>query len=295
MLYLSILNIMNFLNLKSPIMIATTLAVIVAILGAIDGVIVRILSDDLHPFVIVFFRCLFGLILVIPLFLKDKKIFQSNFFFLHFFRAFLKICSLVAFFIAIKYAILSDVIAISFITPIFIILGSVLFLREKPTFYHIMLSFVGFAGVLIILKPGQGMIESPLMWAILAAILSAIIQLILKYMSNEDSTNTLVAWNLVCIVPISFVPAYYFWTNPTLEMYFLLSIQGLIGLLNMLFMTRVFHMVDISYVAPYDFLRLPFVTILAFLIFSEIPELSTFIGAIIIFSSNFLIKKLKKD
>ncbi len=54
-------------------------------------------------------------------------------------------------------------------------------------------------------------------------------------------------------------------------------------------------MVDISYVAPYDFLRLPFVTILAFLIFSEIPELSTFIGAIIIFSSNFLIKKLKKD
>ena len=286
---------MSFLNFKSPVMIATTLAIIVAILSAIDGVIVRSLSNELHPFVIVFFRCLFGLILVIPLFIRDRKIFKSNFFFLHFFRAFLKICSLVSFFLAIKYAILSDVIAISFITPIFIILGSVLFLKETPTINHIILAFIGFIGILIILKPSDGFIQSPLLWAVFAAILSAIIQLILKYMSNKDSTNTLVAWNLVCIVPISFIPAYYYWTNPTFEMYILLSIQGLIGLMNMLFMTRAFHMVDISYIAPYDFLRLPFITILAFLIFNEMPELSTFLGAIIIFSSNFFMAKLKRD
>ena len=285
---------MNILNLKSPILIATIFAVIASILGAVDGVIVRVLTNNLHPFVIVFFRCLFGLVFVIPLFFNDKNIFKSNFFYLHFVRAFLKICSLVLLFLAIKSSILSDVISITFVTPIFIILGSVLFLNEQPTSNHIFLSFLGFVGVLIILKPGQGVFASPLMYAVFAAILSAIIQLILKFMSNKDSTNTLVAWNLVCIVPISFLPAYIFWSNPTMDMYFLLILQGLIGLINMAIMTKAFQLVDASYIAPYDFLRLPFISLLSFLYFTETPELTTFIGAIIIFSSSFFMTRLKK-
>ena len=286
---------MNILNLKSPILIATIFAVIASILGAVDGVIVRVLTNNLHPFVIVFFRCLFGLVFVIPLFFNDKNIFKSNFFYLHFVRAFLKICSLVLLFLAIKSSILSDVISITFVTPIFIILGSVLFLNEQPTSNHIFLSFLGFVGVLIILKPGQGVFASPLMYAVFAAILSAIIQLILKFMSNKDSTNTLVAWNLVCIVPISFLPAYIFWSNPTMDMYFLLILQGLIGLINMAIMTKAFQLVDASYIAPYDFLRLPFISLLSFLYFSETPELTTFIGAVIIFSSSFFMTRLKKS
>ena len=285
---------MNILNLKSPILIATIFAVIASILGAVDGVIVRVLTNNLHPFVIVFFRCLFGLVFVIPLFFNDKNIFKSNFFYLHFVRAFLKICSLVLLFLAIKSSILSDVISITFVTPIFIILGSVLFLNEQPTSNHIFLSFLGLVGVLIILKPGQGVFASPLMYAVFAAILSAIIQLILKFMSNKDSTNTLVAWNLVCIVPISFLPAYIFWSNPTMDMYFLLILQGLIGLINMAIMTKAFQLVDASYIAPYDFLRLPFISLLSFLYFTETPELTTFIGAIIIFSSSFFMTRLKK-
>ena len=286
---------MNILNLKSPILIATIFAVIASILGAVDGVIVRVLTNNLHPFVIVFFRCLFGLVFVIPLFFNDKNIFKSNFFYLHFVRAFLKICSLVLLFLAIKSSILSDVISITFVTPIFIILGSVLFLNEQPTSNHIFLSFLGLVGVLIILKPGQGVFASPLMYAVFAAILSAIIQLILKFMSNKDSTNTLVAWNLVCIVPISFLPAYIFWSNPTMDMYFLLILQGLIGLINMAIMTKAFQLVDASYIAPYDFLRLPFISLLSFLYFTETPELTTFIGAVIIFSSSFFMTRLKKS
>ena len=286
---------MNILNFKSPILIATTFAVIASILGAVDGVIVRVLTNELHPFVIVFFRCLFGLIFVIPLFFNNKNIFKSNFFYLHFVRAFLKIFSLVLLFYAIKYSILSDVISITFVTPIFIILGSILFLNEQPTVNHILLSFAGLVGVLIILKPAQGVLASPLMLALLAAIISSIIQLILKFMSTKDTTNTLVAWNLICIVPISFLPAYYFWTTPTSDMYFLLILQGFIGLINMTIMTKAYQLVDASYIAPYDFLRLPFISILAFLYFSETLEISTFIGAIIIFSSSLFMTRLKKN
>ena len=167
-----------------------------------------------------------------------------------------------------------------------------MFLKETPTKKHIIFSFIGFIGILIILKPGFSSIPDALYWALIGAILSACIQLILKKMSNKDKPNTLTVWNLLCTVPLAFIPALFFWTTLSFEMFILLTIQGLIGVLNMLFITKAMSMVDISYLAPYDFLRLPIISILAFMMFDEIPSASTLLGALIIFLSGFLISNL---
>ena len=268
------------------------LAIFVSFLGALDGIIVRILSSDIHPFLIVFYRSIFGLIIIIPIFLKERDVFISSYRYLHLFRAFLKILALTSFFLAFKSVALSDVVSISFITPLLIILGSIMFLKETPTKKHIIFSFIGFIGILIILKPGFSSIPDALYWALIGAILSACKQLILKKMSNKDKPNTLTVWNLLCTVPLAFIPALFFWTTLSLEMFILLTIQGLIGVLNMLFITKAMSMVDISYLAPYDFLRLPIISILAFMMFDEIPSASTLLGALIIFLSGFLISNL---
>ncbi|WP_443644451.1 DMT family transporter [Candidatus Levibacter sp. Uisw_134_01] len=279
--------------MKTPIFfIPTMLAIFVSFLGALDGIIVRILSSDIHPFLIVFYRSIFGLIIIIPIFLKERDVFISSYRYLHLFRAFLKILALTSFFLAFKSVSLSDVVSISFITPFLIILGSIMFLKETPTKKHIIFSFIGFIGILIILKPGFSSIPDALYWALIGAILSACIQLILKKMSNKDKPNTLTVWNLLCTVPLAFIPALFFWTTLSLEMFILLTIQGLIGVLNMLFITKAMSMVDISYLAPYDFLRLPIISILAFMMFDEIPSASTLLGALIIFLSGFLISNL---
>lgn len=279
--------------MKTPIFfIPTMLAIFVSFLGALDGIIVRILSSDIHPFLIVFYRSIFGLIIIIPIFLKERDVFISSYRYLHLFRAFLKILALTSFFLAFKSVSLSDVVSISFITPLLIILGSIIFLKETPTKKHIIFSFIGFIGILIILKPGFSSIPDALYWALIGAILSACIQLILKKMSNKDKPNTLTVWNLLCTVPLAFIPALFFWATPSFEIFILLTIQGLIGVLNMLFITKAMSMVDISYLAPYDFLRLPIISILAFMMFDEIPSASTLLGALIIFLSGFLISNL---
>ena len=279
--------------MKTPIFfIPTMLAIFVSFLGALDGILVRILSSDIHPFLIVFYRSIFGLIIIIPIFLKERDVFISSYRYLHLFRAFLKILALTSFFLAFKSVSLSDVVSISFITPLLIILGSIMFLKETPTKKHIIFSFIGFIGILIILKPGFSSIPVALYWALIGAVLSACIQLILKKMSNKDKPNTLTVWNLLCTVPLAFIPALFFWTTLSLEMFILLTIQGLIGVLNMLFITKAMSMVDISYLAPYDFLRLPIISILAFMMFDEIPSASTLLGALIIFLSGFLISNL---
>ena len=279
--------------MKTPIFfIPTMLAIFVSFLGALDGIIVRILSSDIHPFLIVFYRSIFGLIIIIPIFLKERDVFISSYRYLHLFRAFLKILALTSFFLAFKSVSLSDVVSISFITPLLIILGSIMFLKETPTKKHIIFSFIGFIGILIILKPGFSSIPDALYWALIGAILSACIQLILKKMSNKDKPNTLTVWNLLCTVPLAFIPALFFWATPSFEIFILLTIQGLIGVLNMIFMTKAMSMVDISYLAPYDFLRLPIISIIAFMLFDEIPSASTLLGALIIFLSGFLISNL---
>lgn len=281
---------------KSPIFIATILAISVSFLSAFDGIIVRILTDELHPFLIVFYRSLFGLILIVPLFLKDRTVFISKYKYLHFVRAFLKICALTSFFFAIKFVALSDVTAISFITPILIILGSILVLNEKPNRMHVLFAFLGFLGIIIILKPGYSIIPLAIYLAFIGAILSACIQLILKKMSSKDSSSTLIVWNLLCTVPLVFIPACFFWVVPSFDLLLLLSIQGLIGVLNMVLMTKAMTLSDVSYIAPYDFLRLPIISILAFMFFDETPELSTLIGAFIIFMSSFLMfNSVKKN
>ena len=279
--------------MKTPIFfIPTMLAIFVSFLGALDGIIVRILSSDIHPFLIVFYRSIFGLIIIIPIFLKERDVFISSYRYLHLFRAFLKILALTSFFLAFKSVSLSDVVSISFITPLLIILGSIMFLKETPTKKHIIFSFIGFIGILIILKPGFSSIPDALYWALIGAILSACIQLILKKMSNKDKPNTLTVWNLLCTVPLAFIPALFFWATPSFEIFILLTIQGLIGVLNMLFITKAMSMVDLRYLAPYDFLRLPIISILAFMMFDEIPSASTLLGALIIFLSGFLISNL---
>ena len=84
-----------------------------------------------------------------------------------------------------------------------IILGSVIFLKEKPNISHLILACIGFSGVLFILKPGQSSVSMAIYWAVLGAMLGATIQLMLKKMSSKDSSNTLIAWNLICTVPLS--------------------------------------------------------------------------------------------
>ena len=274
--------------------IATAIVVFISFLNAVDGIIVRILTNDLHPFLIVFYRSVFGLIIIIPLFANNKKVFISSYKYLHFVRAFLKICALTSFFLAIKSIVLADVTAISFITPILIISGSVIFLKEKPNISHLILACIGFSGVLFILKPGQSSVSMAIYWAVLGAMLGATIQLMLKKMSSKDSSHTLIVWNLLCTVPLAFIPAWFFWVSPSFGMFLLLSLQGLIGVLNMILMTKAMTISDISYLAPYDFLRLPIISVFAFLFFDEIPELSTLIGALIIFLSSFLISNLAR-
>lgn len=263
---------------------------LVAMMTAVDAVLVRLLSPEVHPFIIAFARSLFGLLVVLPWIVRRPGMLKSHYRFRHVLRAALKLAALIAFFAAFAVAPLADVTAIAFASPIFVTIGAWLFLTERPGPRRFLAVAVGFAGVLIVLNPGGGL-SAGLLFALLGAVLTAVIQLILKPMSARDPTNTLVAWNLVYTVPIAAVPAALVWSMPTPEQWGLLAIQGVLGAVNMGIATKAFSLADASLITPIDFVRLPFVAALGFLAFGETVPPATWLGAAVIFASTLIMAR----
>lgn len=276
-------------NNHSAALIGIILMLLVSVLGAVDAVIVRLVAHEIHPFVMVFTRSLFGFLFFLPWLLRHPAMLQSHYRFRHALRATLKLASLVAFFTAYSLSPLADVTAIAFTTPIFVTIGAWLFLAESPRAMRIIAVIGGFTGALIVINPGQHAgISLGLLLALLGAVLTALIQLMLKPMSAKDSTETLLAWNLIITVPIAAIPAVFFWTTPTAWQWGLLVLQGLVGLLAMGCVTRAFSLAEASLLVPLDFMRLPIVAALAFVMFGQTVPLTTWIGGALIFVASLL-------
>ena len=272
--------------------LAVGLMILVAMFNAVDTVIVRLLSPSVHPFVMGLTRAFFGLLVVLPWILRRPAILRSNYRFGHLLRAALKLASLIAFFAAFARAPLADATAIAFTTPIFLTVGAWFFLGERPQALRILAVIIGFTGVLLVVRPGgHSAVLDGLLLALLGAFLTAISLLVLKPMSARDSTETLVAWNLILTVPIAALPAALIWTTPSPLEWGLLAVQGALGALNMGLITRAMSLAEASLVAPFEFFRLPIVAALAFALFDQTVPLTTWLGGIVIFGATLLMAR----
>ncbi len=264
---------------------------IVATLTAVDATIVRFLAGEVHPFVIGFFKSAFGLCAIFPLLIARRRtVFQSNYRYLHFIRSGLKLAALVLLYTSFQMTELADAMAIIFTGPIFLVLGAWLFLGERLGAGRVVAVAFGFSGAIIIIQPaGAGPISLGAFYALGGAFLIAIAQIMLKRMSSKDDIDTLIAWNLISTVPIAAIPAAIFWSPVGLETLAILAGQGILGTICMVCGTKAFSLAEASRLAPISYLRLPLVAILAYWLFGEVADPTTWLGAAIIIGSTLVI------
>ncbi len=256
----------------------------VAFLNAADAVIVRTLAGEVHPFIIAFFRALFGLMVMLPWILRRVDMTASPYRGLHVLRAGLKLLSLIALFFAYQRAALPDVTAIVFSLPLFVMLGAWLILGERVDAARLAALGLGLVGMAIVIRPGGQGVDPMLLVALAGAGLMATIQLMLKRMSRHDTPDRLVAWNLASMSILGLLLAAMVWRTPTGWQFILLLAQGALGVLNQALVTRALRMSDASFVGPLDFIRLPAVALLAWLFFDEVATTATWVGAALILS-----------
>ena len=194
-------------------------------------------------------------------------------------------------FSAITLIPLAQATAISFTTPIFVTILAVFLLGEVIKFRRVAAIFVGFIGMLIIVQPGVGSISLGIILAFIGAFFHSINLLIVKKLTANESANAIVVWMVIMLVPISFVPAIFVWEWPSALTWLYLWCLAFCGTVGHSFFTRAYSLADITSLQPFQFIKLPMIAFLAWVIFSELPLYWTWLGGLIIFSSTVYITR----
>ena len=248
--------------------------------------VIRHVSAELHPFVIAFFRNFFGLIVLLPWFIRHGlEPLRTSRFPLHLARATINAVAMLAFFMALSLAPLTQVTALAFSAPIFATLLAVLFLAESVGPRRWLAILTGFAGALIVLRPGIEAIGTGPALALGASVVWACVLLIIKMLGRTETSVTIAAYMSLLMTPITFVPAIFVWQMPdATQLAWLLGI-GIMGGMGQLLMVSALKSADTGIVMPFDFCKLIWVTIIAYFAFHETPDVFTWVGGVVIFAS----------
>jgi len=254
--------------------------------------LVRHIGQDMHIFAVSFWRYVFGMLMFAPWFLRVGVAgLHSTRYGMHIIRACFLLVSSVCILMAIMIMPLDEVTALSFTTPLFTMIGAILFLREKAGPRRWAALFIGFLGMLFILRPGLEMFN----WAALLIMVSAVtfagVVLCGKVLIRTDSPELMVASLAVISVPLSLIPATFFWHWPTGEQYVWLFLIAVASNLNMYGIAKALQNGDASATQPYDFLRLPTTATVGWLAFGETSDIYTWIGAGVILASTVFITR----
>ena len=180
---------------------------------------------------------------------------------------------------------MAQAVALSFTSPLFASVAAVILLGEVMRTRRWSAPLIGVFGTLVVLRPGVEELTIGSVLILTGAFLMAINQVMVKYLSGKDHPNAIVFWLVFLVFPLSAAPAVVMWETPVGIQWLWLIGLGLIATVGHQSMVRAFALADATAVVPFDFMRLPFVAVLGFLAFGEIPDLWTWLGSAIIVSS----------
>ena len=259
---------------------------------SIMNVLIRWTSADLHPFQIAFFRNLFGLVFMLPWLIRlGYRNYKTERMGLFVVRAMLGLFSMFCFFWGISVLPLAKAVALSFTVPLFVTIGAALFLKEDVNWRRWIAVLVGFIGTIIILRPSvDGDLVASLV-VVASSVTMAASVLIIKSLSRTEDANVIVMYMVLLMTPLSLPVAMSVWQWPTMETWLLVMLMGFLGSFAHLMFTHSLKMSDVTIVMPFDFARLPFIIVLAWIVFDQAVDQWTIVGAGIVFSSGIYIAR----
>jgi drug/metabolite transporter (DMT)-like permease len=252
---------------------------------AVMGVTARHVAERIHPFEVVFFRVAFGFVLLVPIVARyGLAHFRTDRFGLHCARAGLQVAEMLMFFTGLTLIQYAQVQALTFTTPMFATLLAVLLLGEQVRRFRIVGLLIGFAGALIVVRPGIVPVETGSLLILVSALGWSGVIVMVKTLTRTDSSLTITAWMIVLMSPIALIPALFVWVWPTWMELGWLALAGLTGTLGQLAVAQAFRLADTTAVLPFDFLKLVWAALLAYLLFGEVPTFWIWLGGCVIFA-----------
>ena len=271
---------------KNKLITVALLAIGATLFGSFMGAGVKLLSNDLHPIIICFYRCLMGLIIITPFVARNNfKALQTDNMRLQIFRALINIISMICWFSAIGMMHFEKATALGFTTPLFTTVLAVLILGEVIRFHRTAALLLGFIGILIIIRPGYMPFEFGTILMLIASFSFSFVLIFVKKLSATDSSLTIIFYHLIYMTPVFFILSLFYWENINLNQLIIFTLMGASGLLSHWCLAQAFKMSDTTFVMPLQFTKLIWASLIGLFIFAEQPDIWTWVGGVIIFIS----------
>ena len=251
----------------------------------------KYLTGSHDPTQILWLRCLVQLAMVLPLLLPRARRLElrTRRPALHFARALFNLLATLAFITALSHVPLVEAVTILFSGGLFLVALSAVLLGEHVDRARWAAVIVGFAGVLVVMRPGLGVLHWAASLALFAALATALYQVSTRKLAETDSSLTIffyvTIFGVVALAPV--MP--FVWTPVTGDGWLYILGAGIAGGLGHWFMIKSLAHAPGSVVAPFNYAQIVAATGLGWAWFGDIPDLWTFVGLAIVIGSGLAI------
>ena len=269
-------------------------AILLTVSGSFFAVLmeslIRSAQYDSNVYTIGFLRFFFGLIIIFPYLIKKKFIpYKTKNFKFYFIRGLFNLPMMILGFGALVYVPFEQFKALHFLSPIIVVLLSFIIFREKVYMYRILALVIGFVGMLIIVRPGIVDFNIGTIMILISLTFWSLIIIVSKFVSKDDSPITMVTYQYTLMTIFALPLAIYFWQMPSLQSLIFVFIGAISGTILHLSLALSYKYAELSVTQPVWFSGLIFGSAFGFFVFNETPDVWTWIGGIVVFSSVLLI------
>ena len=252
------------------------------------AVAVRELGTRLTVYEILFFRALVALCAILPIVLfRNPGALRTTRIGMHVARNLTHYGGQYGWTVALGMLSMAEVFALEFTTPLWVALIAVVFLREPLARHRIIATIGGFIGVLLIIRPSGEPLPPGAIYILGAALCYAGSICMVKSLTRTDSALTIVFYMGLIQTPLSLLAAIPGWQTPLASELPWLVVTGLATLCAHYAMARALTIADATLIFPMDFLRMPGVALVAWVLYGETVTLWVGFGAAVIFIANY--------
>jgi drug/metabolite transporter (DMT)-like permease len=252
------------------------------------AIAVRELLGTLGSFEILFLRSLVSLVVMLALLpWSGMRALRTRLIGVHVIRNVFHFGGQYAWVYAIGMLPLATVFAIEFTMPVWTAVLAVLMLGERLDRGRMVMLALGLAGILIILKPGFAQVSPAAVVMLAGSFAYAATMIATKRLAGHDTAFAVLFYMSAIQVPLGLLPALPGWVDPGLAELPWIAAVGGSGLTAHFCLTRALHAADATLVVPFDFLRLPLIAVIGMAIYDEPLEVTTLLGAAVIFSGTY--------
>lgn len=198
-------------------------------------------------------------------------------------RGLLSFLGMLTSFYAYSVLDIANVQSLLFTVPIFTIILASLILGEYVGLRGWVSCAIGFVGALIIIRPGYLPINLGAIAALVSAMAFAAANIVIRKLGRTESPVLITLVSNLIIVPLAGVPAAFHWVTPSWEQVPWILAMGALFMAAQLCLTYSIRAADARIVQSFNFLRLPWAVLIGYALFSELPDIWTWVGAIVIF------------